>query len=76
MDLEEFFRLAVPIHSVADPAGVVCYWWARGVIFRGSLRGPDEMTFDIVEPDSPDMEELVRETGSDYLLEVYSLEMR
>ena len=76
MDLEEFFQLAVPLYSVAEPSGVVCYWWARGIILRGSLREPDEMTFDVVEPDSRDMEELVRGAGSDHLLELYSTEMR
>jgi hypothetical protein len=76
MDLEEFFQLAVPLYSITEPSGVVCYWWARGVILRGSLREPDEMSFDIVEPDSREMEELVSGAGSDCLLEVYATEVR
>lgn len=72
MDLEAFFRSAVPLYAVAEPARAVCYWWCRGVILRGAVDGGPDVHFELVEPDTPEMEELVRCAGPDLLLELYS----
>lgn len=71
-ELEAFFASAVPLFSFVARGRAVCFWWCRGAVLRGEVRSSGEVLFELVDPDTPEMEELVRGAGADRLLEVYA----
>lgn len=71
MDLEAFFSSAVPLHAEKRPSSAVAWWWSGGVVWRAEAFAAGELRFRVVEPDTPEMEELVRLAGADRVLDVY-----
>lgn len=68
-----FFGAAVPVHAEKRPFSVVAWWWSRGAVWQAEAFSSGELRFAIVEPDSPEMAELVRLAGADRVLEVYAM---
>jgi hypothetical protein len=72
MDLEAFFTSAVPLYAEARAFSAVAWYWSAGVVWRAEAFSAGELRFKVVEPDTAEMEELVRGAGADRILEVYS----
>jgi hypothetical protein len=68
--LDEFFARAIPVAHVLDARrGTGTMWWVfRGAIIRVHMDG-EELTTDLVEPDTPWMDELITAAGSDAVLD-------
>jgi hypothetical protein len=66
--LDEFFRCAVPLHAIAGNGRAVMYWCRYGAIVRVAIIG-DEVLTDLVEPDTPEMDELVCGAGADAVID-------
>lgn len=68
--LDEFFTRAIPVAHVLDARrNTGTMWWVfRGAIIRVHMDG-EELTSDLVEPDTPWMAELVAAAGSDAVLD-------
>ncbi len=71
IDPAAFFRNAVPLHAEKRASSDVLYLWSYGAIFIAKAEG-GELSFSIVEPESEDMDLLIKGAGADRVLEVYA----
>lgn len=71
--LETFFRAALPLASVASGSRAVGWWWYRGHVMQCEVSGDGAFSFDLLDPDTPGMDELVRAAGADAVIDAYLL---
>lgn len=73
--LEEFFRTAVPIYHLLNDQWATMWWVFRGAIIRVHMNR-DGVDTELVEPDTPLMDELVDAAGADAVLDGVRVERR
>lgn len=71
--MEHFFRTALPVSHKFQPDMAVMWWAWRGELFRIQLNIHNELEVDLLEPDTPAMDELLRSCSPDALCDAISV---
>jgi hypothetical protein len=71
--MEQFFKTAIPVaHQLSTEQAVL--WWAwRGELFRIQMNIHNELDVDMLEPDTPAMDELLRACSADALCDAIAV---
>ena len=71
--MEHFFRTSLPVAHLLTAEQAVMWWAWRGELFRVQINRHGDLDVDMLDPDTPAMDELLKACSADALCDAISV---